>query len=307
MPPPYVIAAAFAVSLSIPILWWSVASDRRRRGAVERESVAFGQVTNTRQLTLQESAVGRIARPAMQSFGAALLRLSPVGWIESLRRKLMLAGKHGDTYALERTLVFKSILGIGGFFIGFFAFADLSGIQRLALSVAFGALGFYLPDVYIGRQGRKRQEQIQLELPDTLDQLTMSVEAGLGFDAALTRAARTGDGPLAQELNRTLREIHLGISRDRALRNLADRTDVPDLDGFVLAIVQSEKYGIGIGQVLRVQSDDLRDKRRQRAEERALKIPVKIIFPLALCIFPTMFIVLLAPAVIQISSTLGNI
>jgi tight adherence protein C len=305
--PLFVIVAALAVSVSVPILWWSLASDRSRPSAVELQSDTVGQVTDTHQLMLEEGAGARVMRPAVKSVGAALLKLTPVGWIASLRRNLMLGGHPGDTYALERTLVLKVLMGIVGFLLGYALLTDLASAQRLVVSLLMAALGFFLPDIFVSRRGRKRQEQIQLEMPDTLDQLTMSVEAGLGFEAALTRAARAGDGPFAQEIHRTLREIQLGISRPQALQNLADRTDVPDLDSFVLAVVQSEKYGIGIGQVLRVQSDELREKRRQRAEERALKIPVKIIFPLAFCIFPAIFIILLGPVGIRIFTTLGSL
>jgi tight adherence protein C len=198
----------------------------------------------------------------------------------------------------------KFVLGTVGFLLGFFAMSGSTGTRRLLLSLVLAVVGFVIPDAIAARRGRKRQEQIQLEMPDTLDQVTMSVEAGIGFEAALARTARTGEGPLAAEINRTLREIQLGIRRDEALRKMADRTDVPDLDSFVLAVVQSEDYGIPIGKVLRVQSDELRDKRRQRAEERALKIPVLLIFPLVFCIFPAMFIVLLGPAAISIMNTL---
>ena len=133
----------------------------------------------------------------------------------------------------------------------------------------------------------------------------MTVDAGLGFEAALARAAQAGDGPLAHELHRLLREMQLGVPRAEALRNLSARTDVADLDSFVIAVVQSQAYGIPMASVLRVQSDELRDKRKQRAEERALKIPVLLIFPLAFCIFPAMFIVLLGPAAIRIFRDLG--
>lgn len=218
-----------------------------------------------------------------------------------------MAGHHGDSFALERVLVLKFVLGALGFVISLVFFSDLPGLQRLAVTVFFVGLGFFIPDAVIARRGRDRQAQIQLELPDTLDQLTMSVEAGLGFEAALARASQTGDGPLAQEFNRTIREVQLGVPRDDALRQLSERTDVADLDSFVLAVVQSEKYGIGIGSVLRVQAEELRDKRRERAEERALKIPVLIIFPLAFCIFPAIFIVLLGPAAIQIYESLFSV
>ena len=298
--PLYVLIAALALSASIPILWWALASDRRNAVVADGASGLNGQSSDARRLVLEESAGDRVVRPALKSVAATLTRVTPVGWVSSLRHNLALGGHYGDTHALERALVLKFVLGVAGILMAWVLFPDLGGLMRIAVLALFGAVGFFIPDTLTARRGRHRQDQIQLEMPDTLDQLTMSVEAGLGFEAALARAARTGSGPLAAELNRTIREIQLGIPRDQALRNLGDRTDVPDLDSFVLAVVQSEKYGIGIGQVLRVQAAELRDKRRERAEERALKIPVLILFPLAFCIFPTIFIVLLGPAAIQI-------
>ena len=298
--PIQVILAAVAVSVSVPLLWWSLASDRSRPDISMGGQTNSEPITDARSLVLQGSAGGRFVIPAMRSFGATLLTLTPVGWVSSLRRNLMLGGHHGDSYALERTLVLKVLLGIGGFLLSFFAFSGSPDVQRFAFIALFTVTGFFIPDAIVARRGRRRQEQIELEMPDTLDQLTMSVEAGLGFEAAVTRTAHAGQGPLAEELNRTLREIQLGIPRDQALRQMADRTNVPDLNSFVLAVVQSDKYGIGIGKVLRVQAEEVRDKRRQRAEEKALKIPVLLIFPLAFCIFPTIFIVILGPAAIRI-------
>jgi tight adherence protein C len=304
--PLYVLAAALAVGASIPILWWALASDRGKSAFLKTQTRVPGQVTDTRKLVLEEGAASRIIKPAVKSFGATLARLTPGVWISTLRRRLLLGGSHGDAFGLERTLVVKFALAALGMLIGWFAFSGVGGLQRIAITILAGGVGFFLPDAFVARRGTDRQDQIQLEMPDTLDQLTMSVEAGLGFEAALSRAARTGVGPLAEELNRTLREIQLGIPRDQALRNLADRTNVSDLDSFILAVVQSEQYGIPIGPVLRVQADELRDKRRERAEERALKIPVLIIFPLAFCIFPAIFIVLMGPAAIRIFDTLNS-
>ena len=304
--PLYILVAAFAVSVSIPILWWSLAAGKRDSRAVGLATTPEG-TTNVRRLALEQGAGGRVVLPAVKSFGEVLMKLTPVGWLSSLRHRMMLAGHLGDSYALERVLVLKFALASLGFFIGFVFFSDLPSLQWVAVMVAFVGFGFFIPDAVVARQGRNRQDEIQLEMPDTLDQLTMSVEAGLGFEAALARAAQIGDGPLAQEFNRTIREIQLGVPRDDALRQLSERTDVSDLDSFVLAVVQSEKYGIGIGSVLRVQAEELRDKRRERAEERALKIPVLIIFPLAFCIFPAIFIVLLGPAAISIYETLFSV
>jgi tight adherence protein C len=305
--PLFVIAAAFAVSVSIPRLWWALASDRSQPRAVVAQADSVGQAQNTRRLILEEGAAARVISPAVRSVGESLLKLTPVGWIASLRRNLVLGGTPGDSYALERTLVLKFLSGLVGFLLGYLLTEDLASAQRIAVSALLAGFGFFLPDVFVSRRGRQRQQRIQLEMPDTFDQLTMSVEAGLGFEAALTRAARAGDGPFAEEIHRTLREIQLGISRTQALQNLADRTEVTDLDSFVLAVTQSEKYGIAIGQVLRVQSEELREKRRQRAEERALKIPLKMIFPLAFCIFPAIFIIILGPVGIRIFSVLGSV
>jgi tight adherence protein C len=227
-----------------------------------------------------------------------------VGWIDSTRRRLVLAGNTRD-FAVERTLVAKTLLGLLG------AAAPLvaqlgGGTMRVVLAAVFGTVGFALPELMLHSRGQARQKLIQQELPDTLDQVRMSVEAGLGFEAALARVAGTGSGPLSEELNRTLRETRLGVSRAEALQNLAERTAVDDLDSFVFAVVQSAAYGLPIGQVLRVQSDELRGKRRDRAEERALKIPILLIFPMAFCIFPVLMIVLMAPAGLKIARELGG-
>ena len=305
--PLYVLVAALAVAASIPLLLWSLASGRRHPGVVSARRNQGPQSTDTRQIQLEENAMNRIVLPAVRSTGARLRKLAPTSRVQSLQHNLALGGQYGDTYALERLLVLKVVFAVLGLVVSLFLFSGLSGFQRLLFAILLTGVGFVLPDAVVARRGRKRQEQIELDMPDTLDQVTMSLEAGIGFEAALSRTARVGKGPLAEELNRTLREIQLGIPREQALRKLADRTDVPDLDSLVLAIVQSERYGLGMGPVLRVQSEELRERRRQRAEEQALKIPVKIIFPLVFCIFPAVFIVLLAPAIISGLGGLGSI
>ena len=146
---------------------------------------------------------------------------------------------------------------------------------------------------------QERQQAIQLELPDTLDQMTIAVEAGLGFESAMARAGANGTGPLAEELVRTLQDIAVGQPRREAYLALADRTGVQDLRRFIRAVVQADQYGVSIADVLRTQAQEMRLKRRQRAEEKAMQIPVKVIFPLILCILPTLFIVLLGPAVMD--------
>jgi tight adherence protein C len=158
---------------------------------------------------------------------------------------------------------------------------------------------YFVPDLLLYSRGQERSQQIGLELADTLDQMTIAVEAGLGFDAAMDRAGRNGKGPLAEELVRTLQDIQMGRSRRQAYDALAARTDAADLRRFVRSVIQADAYGISIADVLRTQAAEMRLKRRQRAEEKAMQIPVKVIFPLMLCILPVLFIVLLGPVAMQ--------
>ena len=176
----------------------------------------------------------------------------------------------------------------------------VAGSQALLWGAAFGVFGFFLPDLLLINKAQHRSEQIQKALPDSIDLLTISVESGLAFDAALAQVARNSDGPLSEEFTRVLQEIQIGSSRSEALRALSERTDVDDLRIFLNSMVQAEKLGIPIADVLRVQAAEMRLKRSQRIEEQAMKLPVKIIFPLILCIMPAMFIVILGPAVINI-------
>jgi tight adherence protein C len=295
-----VILAAVAVVASVPVLWWAVASGRST-GTVDR-SVLMGTAgpVDLRTLTLDQSAGDRTVKPMAYAFLGLARRLTPVAWVESLDRRLMLAGRP-VAWPLERVLVAKLVLGVVSFLLGMMLFAAELSLMRLLLWAGMTALGYFAPDLLLHSQAEKRRNEVGRALPDTLDQMTIAVEAGLGFEAAMARAGRTGIGPLASELVRTLQEVQIGVPRSKAMRNLADRTDQDDLRHFVLAVIQAETYGIPIANVLRTQADEQRLKRRQRAEEKAMKIPVKIIFPLILCILPTLFIVVLGPAVIQMA------
>jgi tight adherence protein C len=161
-----------------------------------------------------------------------------------------------------------------------------------------------VPDLILWGRARERQDLIRRELPEVLDQLTVCVESGLGFDAALQRVGSKGAGPLSEELQRTLNELAVGVPRRDALGNLVSRTDVDELRRFVVAVRQADEFGLPVARVLRIQSRQLRERRRLSAEERAMKMPVKIVFPLVLCIFPALFVVLLGPAVIRVMRTL---
>jgi tight adherence protein C len=226
------------------------------------------------------------------------VRLSPSGIATTLQRRLDLAG-NPSSWTPDRILAAK---GLGLFILG--GLGGLYGLRTIGLLVVGAAVGatagFFLPDILLYNAGVKRQEKIQKALPDALDMLTVCVEAGLGFDAALAQVARNTTGPLAAEFSRVLQEIQIGKSRSQALRAMTDRTTVPELRSFVSALVQAGELGITIADVLREQAKEMRLKRRQRAEEKAQKVPVKILFPLVFCLFPSMFIVILGPAAINI-------
>ena len=221
---------------------------------------------------------------------------------DSLQRRLDLAGNPGS-WTPDRVLAAKGIglLVLGG--LG--ALLGLRSPGWFVLCAGLGALvGFFLPDVLLYNSGDKRQAKIQTALPDAMDMLTVCVEAGLGFDAALVQVARNTTGALAAEFARTLQEMQLGASRTQALRAMAARTTVPELRTFVSALTQATELGITVAQVLREQAKEMRLKRRQQAEEKAQKAPVKILFPLVFCLFPAMFVVILVPAGITIWQTL---
>lgn len=296
--PIYVVAASALVMAAFPLLLWSVAGMRKQPLPATASEVPVDQ----RQALLRTGPLDRVILPTVRALGRGVRRISPAGWITALDKRIRLAGSP-RTWTLERALAAKMVLGIGGV-IGGLQWGGGVVIGGLMTGLLVGLFGYSLPDLLLWSRGRERQDLIQKELPDTMDQLTISVEAGLGFDAALARVASTGQGPLAEELQRLLGEIKVGVPRREALRHLLDRTEVQELRHFVLALQQAEEYGLPVARVLRIQATELRTKRRQRAEEQAMKIPVKIVFPLVLCIFPALFVVLLGPAVIRVMRTL---
>lgn len=310
-----VILASGAVAAAVPTLVWGLAgigrNRRRPKGTGLEED---GRRTlDEHQLRLEDSIGQRFFGPVGRGIGRAVRRLTPASWVTSLDRKIKLAGSP-KAWPLDRALALKLLLGIGTLLVGALALISLpmpgaSGLMKVVRIVAVPLLtvvAYRFPDIVLDSRGKQRQQSIQISLPDALDQMSISVEAGLGFDASLGRVVDTGKGPLVEEMHRTLQEVAIGVPRKQAFRNLVDRTDVPELRHFVFAVNQAEEYGLPIAQVLRVQSKELRVIRRQRAEEKAMKIPVKIVFPLVLCIFPSLFVVLLVPAAIRIIQTLSG-
>jgi tight adherence protein C len=222
-----------------------------------------------------------------------------------MERLLSRAGRPPE-WPLQRLLAAKLVLVCVSGLLGALYIASASGGMSLMLTILVIVVSYFLPEALLHSRGQKRSQQIALELADTLDQLTIAVEAGLGFDSALARVGSNGNGPLAEELVRTLQDVQVGQSRRQAYEALATRTDAQDLRRFIRAVIQADKYGVSIAGVLRTQAAEMRMKRRQRAEEKAMQIPVKVIFPLMLCILPVLFIVLLGPAAMDIMKTFSG-
>lgn len=234
----------------------------------------------------------------MVGLGRKLVRADTA---ELIRHKLDVAG-NPPGWDVNRIIGLKA-LGLavfGGFALLYFASQETSLPRLLLFTAVACVIGFMMPNILLNNAGQKRETLMQNALPDALDLLTISVEAGLGFDAAVGRVAKHTKGPLAMEFARQLQEMQLGIGRVEAMRAMAERTTLKDLKSFCLAMVQADSLGIPIARVLRVQAKEMRTKRRQRAEEKAQKVPVKILFPLIFFILPCMFIVILGPVIIQL-------
>jgi tight adherence protein C len=283
-------------------------SDERR---VSRRLAALGEY-EADQLTAAEPLLkpfsSRVVGPTTHAFAEAGRRISPAGYAKRIRQRLVRAG-HPRGLTVEAVFAFK-ILGaiVAGMLCFLLMLAVSSAPLGMVLFVA-GAIvaGFYAPDLWLSTVESSRKTTIRRALPDVLDMLTISVEAGLGFDSAVAKVIGNSTGPLAEEFARMLQEVQAGIPRVEAFRNLSERTDVPDVNTFVTSMVQADVFGISVSMVLRNQAKEMRTKRRQYAEELAQKAPVKIVFPLILCILPATLIVIMGPAVVSIGRAFGMI
>jgi tight adherence protein C len=294
--PPLVLAAAAAVALAVPLLGWALLARPDATAVVARDNLLRGY-------SPVDAGVPRRAGPGAVTRLARAL--TPHGTLARLDRLLTTAGRPAG-WPLSRVIAAKLVLAAIAGGLGAVMVSARPGLPMVLLVAAVTGVAWFVPDLLLLSRGQERQQAIALELADTLDQMTIAVEAGLGFEAAMARTARNGKGALAEELVRTLQDIAVGQPRREAYLSLAERSGVPDLRRFVRAVVQADAYGISIADVLRTQALEMRLKRRQRAEQKAMQIPVKVIFPLILCILPTLFIVLLAPAVMRIVAAFSS-
>ncbi|MGI6555315.1 MAG: type II secretion system F family protein [Bacillota bacterium] len=249
----------------------------------------------------------RLTRPLRRVVRALPERAMPAITLEGLSTKLMLAGYPGNLTAAEFVaLRYSLMLLIPGIVFVLILFSGYSLLHAGMLIFFSGFLGYFIPDLFLKIKRTSRQEEIRRQLPDVLDLLTVSVEAGLGFDAAVSKVVEKMDGALPRELGRLLQEIKMGKPRRESLKDLRDRIAVEDVSNFISAVLQADHLGVGIGNVLRLQASDSREKRRQEAQEKAQKAPVKMVLPLVLFIFPAIFIVLLGPALLNIIDTFSK-
>ncbi|MEJ7762528.1 MAG: type II secretion system F family protein [Thermomicrobiales bacterium] len=278
-------------------------SRQRAAGGVDIEqrlATFGGRVDTLEDRELAESFSTRVIKPAIQKAALRLGRLTPASNLDKVKQRLTEAGNPSGLGAIEfNGLRFLLLISLG---VGTFLLLSLSGGggTTILISASLGGFGFMLPGIWLSRKGKARKKEIVRALPDAIDLLTISVESGLGFDPALLRVAEKWDNALTREFARMLSEMRIGKSKREALREMADRCGIDDLSVFVSSVIQADQLGVAIAQVLRIQSEAMRMRRRQRAEEAAHKAPIKMLFPMVFLIFPALYVIILGPAVPQI-------
>ncbi len=306
---PMLVLSVLLIAGAAGAVFFTVASQLDERQMV-RESLRQldgYEVENRRDQELLDPLRDRALKPLLEGLTGIGRKLTPTGYIEKVRRKFVHMGQN-DPSAVDRYLALRAATVAAAIVVFVVVFVlnltPLTGTLRLAFGGLLIVALVIGPDSVINRKVEDRQKKIQRELPDILDLLTISVEAGLGFEQALDRVINAVPGPLSDEFARMLGETRAGASRADAMRALDDRCNTPELRSFVLAIIQADTFGVSIGRVLRGQSEEMRIKRRQMAQERAQKAPVKMLIPMVFCIFPALFVVILGPAMISISKNL---
>ena len=298
------IIAGASIALAFFLLMDVATQPARERSGSIRRAAGYGKhrVAASSRVLDDGNFRDRALMPMKTGLARAVLRITPRASVETVTNKLLRAGLNRKV-SPTGYLASKAILGVGGF-IGGQVFASLAGAlaaRALLLGIVFGLVGFMLPDMFVTLKTRARKEILRAELPDALDLLAVSVEAGLGFDGAISKLTEHMDGPLADEFVLALGEMRIGESRQNALTKMMQRVETPEFSAFVRAIIQADQLGISLGRILKVQAGDTRSRRQLAAEERAMKAPIKMLFPTVIFIFPAMFIVILGPAFMNLS------
>jgi tight adherence protein C len=302
------ILVATAAAVAIILIAFGVAGAREPDPLKARLS-QLGTMTakDLQELELQAPFFDRTIKPLAARLSGSVARITSTSFSERTEKRLAQAGNPGDMKVADWLGIKAIATGVTAGVL-FILFGILAGnlTQGLLLGLVGAGIGYIGPEFWLGGRVKKRQKGIILQIPDALDLLTISVRAGLGFDAALGKVVEKMKGPLVDEFRRALAEVRVGKARREALRDIVPRTEVPPLTNFIGAIIQAEQLGVSISKVLQVQSEQLRIERRQRAEEQAAQAPIKMLFPLVGCIFPSLFAVILGPALILIMQNLGT-
>jgi len=298
-----IVGAALAVGLGAFVLVTNVLERTELRGAMRQ--LGGYEVAGARHQEMLRPFNRRIIDPVTSGMLGLAYRYTPQGYVERIREKLTLAGTQ-DRIEVDQILMFKVLACLAPLLwiplaFGLLGMTGLFGVMCVAL---LSLMGLLAPDLVLGNKIKARQHLIAVQLPDMLDLLVISVEAGLGFDQAVERTSASMPGPLAEEFRHMLQETRVGATRADALRALEARTQVPELRSFILSMLQADTFGVSIAGVLRAQAAQMRVRRRLRAQEHAQKAPIKMLFPLVFCIFQSIFVVVLGPAMIQLSNKL---
>ena len=315
MPPMSALILGFLGILFLATLLALVLVARRRRrvgGSTIEDRLAeyteLDEPLSLQEIELSASFSERIIYPIIDSFSGFVTQFAPARALERTRHRLELADNPGNlTPANFMVLRFVTMILLGGVILALMLVGQAPLNRRILFTVVVTILGFYLPVLWLVSRIKRRQREILKQLPDTLDLLTICVEAGLGFDQAIQRVVEKSDNELSRALSRYLQETRLGRSRREALQGMANRIEVPDVTTFVAAVIQATDLGVSMARILRVQSDQMRVRRRQRAEQEAQRAPLKMAFPLAFLIFPAILIVLLGPAGLALMDALGSL
>lgn len=292
------------VGLAIGLVLFALLSQAEEKATVRASLRQLNdyEVESVREKELLAPLKERAVSPILTGLTDLGKRLTPQGYVDQIRKKLVAAGT-GDQESIDRFLAIRVVTVVAAPIGAYLAYkyAPVEGLAKTMLVLLVGALFVVGPDTILDRKVEERKYEIRRKLPDVMDLLVISVEAGLGFEQALDRTVAAVPGPLTEEFSRMLGEVRAGASRADAMRAMDARTDVPEIRSFVLAILQADTFGVSIGRVLRAQADEMRVKRRQLAQERAAKAPVKMMLPMVFCIFPALFVVVLGPAAMNIA------
>lgn len=297
---PTLVLGSAAVVCSLMLMWWAVTGRRPTEPFdLDRRPQGAGAVRDDQRERLLAAGVTERAAHSLRRFGTRLQALVPGSRVAVLARKLRSAGSPAG-WTVDRVIAAKLLLAMTLGALLTIRFAQSPSALNFVLAIGAALFGFFIPDGLLDAKVSSRKQAVRAEVAGVTDQLAIMVYAGLSMDAAIVRCANTNSGPMGEELQRAVQDMRVGVTQRQALANLAERVDIPEINALVAALAQADRLGVPVSETLRLQAREMRLRQRQAAEEMAMKLPVKILFPMVLCIMPVIFIVLLGPAAISI-------